>query len=390
MPVYWLSLIAFALVLGGLLLYSGEPLLLAVLILVVLLPVIMGVLIRRDAKALHTELHVRPGGRDGKALPFAVTVRADRPLFVTRCLVAEIEIRNAMFAEAECLRFLLPVSGRETKYELPYTPQQCGRLTVGCRSLKVMDLLRLFSVPVESFPAVQTIIHPHRVQVQVELTRETVGSPRGEGLMLNRKGSDASEMFDIREYVPGDDVRTIHWKLSGKAGELIVRQPSDPSHYNIAMLPDFGLQADGKPTTAAERSAAAAYGAAVGAALVRQGVGFCMVLPGPGGLELCEVNTPREFQRLVGRWLSSPVPEHTGDGLRYFVTEHLDSHFTRLLLLTAGRYTPDLTKLDGRIGVTVLHAADSAAMQHLAISPTSETVTLPTAADTTEVCRLLC
>lgn len=53
--------------------------------------------------------------------------------------------------------------------------------------------------------------------------------------MQNRKGSDASEMFDIRDYVPGDDIRTIHWKLSGKTDELIVRQASAPSHYNIAL-----------------------------------------------------------------------------------------------------------------------------------------------------------
>lgn len=57
------------------------------------------------------------------------------------------------------------------------------------------------------------------------------------GLTRSRKGTDASEMFDIRSYVPGDDIRSIHWKLSGKTDELIVRQASDRTHYDLVIRP---------------------------------------------------------------------------------------------------------------------------------------------------------
>ena len=375
---------------AGLLLYSGEPLLLAALMVELALVIVMGVLVRHDAALLHTSIRVRPGGQDGRKLPITLTVKADGPLFVTRSVIVEAEGYNTMFDTTVRKRYLLPITGSENTYKLEVHPSRCGRITVGCRGVWVQDLLRLFSVPTEAFAPVQSVIHPHRVDVDLELSRTAIGTPRVDGLMQNRKGSDQREMFDIREYVPGDDVRSIHWKLSAKADELIVRQASDPSHYDIVILPDFGRRVNGKPASAEECNAAAAYGSAIGAQLLRLGAGFCMAIPGPDGLELCEVRTPREFQQMTAHWLSCPVQENSGDGLRYFLMEKLEDQFTRLLILSAGEYSPELARLDGRIGVTVLHTMHGAPLQHTALGPTSETVTVPAEADSTTRCRLLC
>ena len=379
-----------ALATAGLLLYSGEPLLLAALAVQLALVIIMGVLVRHDAALLHTTLRGRPGGQDGKSLPMTLTVRADGPMFVTRSVIVEMEGYNTMFGTTVDRRYLLPITAAENTYEVEVTPSRCGRITISCKSVRVQDLLRLFSAPAERFAPAQTVIHPHRIQVEVELSRTTIGSPRSDGMMQNRKGTDQREMFDIREYAPGDDVRSIHWKLSSKTDELIVRQASDPSHYDIVILPDFGRKQGSRLTDAAECNAAVAYGAAVGAQLLRQGAGFCMAIPSVNGLELCEVRTPRDYQQMITHWLSCPVQETGGDGLRYFLMEHLDTQFTRLLILSAGEHSPELARLDGRIGVTVLHTVRGAQQQHRALGPTSESVVVPAEADSAQTCRLLC
>ena len=41
------------------------------------------------------------------------------------------------------------------------------------------------------------------------------------------KGDDRSEIYDIREYKPGDELTTIHWKLSAKTEELMVKEFSE-------------------------------------------------------------------------------------------------------------------------------------------------------------------
>ena len=46
--------------------------------------------------------------------------------------------------------------------------------------------------------------------------------------VMNKKGSDYSETFQLREYVPGDSIKQIHWKLSEKLDKLVVREASLP------------------------------------------------------------------------------------------------------------------------------------------------------------------
>ena len=37
-------------------------------------------------------------------------------------------------------------------------------------------------------------------------------------------GTDVSQIFDVREYRPGDRLQRIHWKLSAKSDGLLVRE----------------------------------------------------------------------------------------------------------------------------------------------------------------------
>ena len=65
------------------------------------------------------------------------------------------------------------------------------------------------------------------MDIRVELDKNMTGASQEEGMIQNRKGNDPSEIFDIREYVPGDDIRSIHWKLSSKTDTLILKEASN-------------------------------------------------------------------------------------------------------------------------------------------------------------------
>lgn len=40
----------------------------------------------------------------------------------------------------------------------------------------------------------------------------------------SRPGDDPGETYDIREYRSGDSIRQIHWKLSGKLDDIMIRE----------------------------------------------------------------------------------------------------------------------------------------------------------------------
>ena len=61
--------------------------------------------------------------------------------------------------------------------------------------------------------------------------------------------SDPSELFDVREFQNGDRLQSVHWKLSARTDELMVKENSLPKACAVAIVADLrgikkGRQAD--------------------------------------------------------------------------------------------------------------------------------------------------
>lgn len=54
----------------------------------------------------------------------------------------------------------------------------------------------------------------------------------------DRRGLDRTEVYQIREYVPGDSLSQIHWKLTSKRETLLVREPACPVEQSLLFLVD--------------------------------------------------------------------------------------------------------------------------------------------------------
>ncbi len=53
-----------------------------------------------------------------------------------------------------------------------------------------------------------------------------------------RKGEDSSEIFDVRDYIHGDSLNRVHWKLSAKEDTLMVKELSQPVNHNHCIVVD--------------------------------------------------------------------------------------------------------------------------------------------------------
>ena len=383
---YWLVLA----VLAVFLFFFSQPFFLWALAVLGVLALVVAVLLRQDAKKLTLRLEVRSGGREGSQVPLTIVVRPRGRILVSRCMEVDLSIENLMFGSVRSRKLHLRLGRGEQRYQIPIPAAQCGQVCLRCDGVRVLDVLDLFSVACAPVREVRTTIYPRWVRVQVLLSQATVGSPRADSMMQNRQGNDPSELFDIREYVPGDDIRSIHWKLSSKTEQLIVRQSSEPFSYHMALLPDLGRKQGERSVDQDELNGAVALGSAIAQGLLRQGVAFCAALPTAEGLELCEIRTQSDFARCMDWWLSYPIPENPGASLQAFLAQHWEGYFTRLLLLTAGPCDLDLTGLDGRIGLTVVSAVNASAPATAEMSPTTTMVELPTHPDRQEAWRVVC
>lgn len=384
--------IGYVVLLGGLavfvFLYSN-PFLLFLLIVLSVLLFFMAALGRVDAKHLQVRLHMMSGAQESRKLKLQVSMQSRYPLYVARSILVGLDIEHTMFGYTERKYYFMYISAHTKEVELTLPLEYCGEMKIQCVDIMLQDLLKLFRRKIKSFEPVETIVYPRGVNLMVEMSRTTIGAPRDEGRMQNRKGNDPSEMFDIREYVPGDDIRSIHWKLSGKTDQLILRESSEPSHYNVVLLPDFGQKAGDEQVSREEINTAVAFGTAIGEQLLRLGCAFCMAVPVKHGLHLCEVRNRRDFRQMMVQWLSTPMPEQSGQALQYFVTEHMEQQFTRLLVLSAGAYQQNLNMLKGQIGSIVVSVRGDLQTLATSVNGNSEMIEIPVE-KSEELYRIIC
>ena len=85
-----------------------------------------------------------------------------------------------------------------------YTHLLCGENCIECQNIWIFDLFKLFRVGGKKPRAIRTVVYPETMDIRVELDKNMAGAPQEEEMIQNRKGNDPSEIFDIREYVPGD------------------------------------------------------------------------------------------------------------------------------------------------------------------------------------------
>lgn len=354
------------------------------LLYLLLVPVCMALLalflrlgLQHDSERLALEAGIQPGSREDGKLRLNLTIRRQGSILAAGSMQVQVEFHYTMYGLRKERIFDLPLTGNALSYEVAMDTSCLGELCVVCREARLFDLLGLFSAPLIDFPMVRTMLYPESVEIRAELTQEAVGSPKEEGYLQNRKGNDPSEIFDLREYAAGDDVRAIHWKLSGKLDRLMVKEASDPSHYQVVLMPDLHRAGITQEANTAKLNTAVALCSAAGEELLQQGVPFCLAIPAPYGLHLREVRSAREFREGLSQWLSMELPEKSGLGLSYFRMEHMEQYFSRLLIIAAGSYREELSSLDGRIRITVICAVERAKFAQVKLGDTCDLVEIP-------------
>lgn len=230
----WLCLIGGVLSIGtGRLL--GLPELYVLGAVAVALVVVAVVTVRRPSPPLVIERFVVPHrvhlGGDGR-VELRVANVGQRP---TPLLALHDPVEGTIGARVS-LAPVRPGDHRSASYRLP--TDRRGRLGVGPLSALRTDAFGLASRRFEVVGPAQLTVLP-AVEVLNRLpaaagvddplagaSRPVAGSPGG------------GEFASLRAYVPGDDLRRVHWPSSARAGDLLVRQEDPPWQGHVTVLLD--------------------------------------------------------------------------------------------------------------------------------------------------------
>ena len=114
-----------------------------------------------------------------------------------------------------------------------------GNYTVTLEKIRLYDLTGFFYMnrSVQQCASLQVLPEVCSVNLRVsEATRTFFGD--SDVYDDFRPGNDRSEIFDVREFRAGDKIQSIHWKLSAKSEELMVREDSQPLACPVVLILD--------------------------------------------------------------------------------------------------------------------------------------------------------
>lgn len=127
---------------------------------------------------------------------------------------------------------------QETIVEYPVVMDYCGRFSMSVSSIKLLDLLGIYEVKVPVSLEQECLVFP-----KGDINRQEAGEAyqRGvtEAMESKEKGYDFSDVSGIREYIPGDKLQNIHWKLSVKKDLLMVKERVSVSAMQLCVLVDL-------------------------------------------------------------------------------------------------------------------------------------------------------
>ncbi|MBO4701935.1 MAG: DUF58 domain-containing protein [Lachnospiraceae bacterium] len=107
-----------------------------------------------------------------------------------------------------------------------------GEYDVGIRNIIVQDYLRLFSFNFKNKENLRAIVMP-RLEIL-----ETLRHPYSPDVYKDSRINPTEQDVLVREYIPGDDIRNINWKISAHMGKPYVRTKTGLENPSIAIIMD--------------------------------------------------------------------------------------------------------------------------------------------------------
>ena len=174
------------------------------------------------------------------------------PIF---CGMAKGTVKNIMTGEELPLYLDIGLLGRE-EGEAPFTlfPKTMGIYEVRVDDIEVFGLFGIGRKKASPGIRKECMVLPLTTELSFEADKGLLLGEEGEKVFYSGQGKDPSLYQGIRPYREGDRMKQIHWKVTGKTGEYMVKEMAEPANERVLLLLDTTLDGfdSGKIDTLAE------------------------------------------------------------------------------------------------------------------------------------------
>lgn len=209
------------------------------------LPIISLLITVLAMDGVSVELIIRKATiQKNESLPIQLKIYNKYLFLVCMCRV-KLTIRNELLQQEEHRLFFITATHSGQTVEQSISSKYCGMLRCSIAEIRIYDALGLFSFCKKSDSSYSVAVLPS-VYPLMAINSAILQDIENNITSRTMKGNDPSEIMDVREYRDGDRLARIHWKLSDKYEQLMVKDFGDPISNDVLLLFDLNGTSDEK------------------------------------------------------------------------------------------------------------------------------------------------
>lgn len=167
----------------------------------------------------------------------------NRSIFPISKMEFNCDYKNSICGIRESKHIASSFAGRsKQQIEICMLPKYIGNVTVYISKIHVLDYARVIRFRKKVQQTETIMVFPAELSIEEQ---NYIGNHQlfeNETILQEKPGVDQTEIFNIREYGQGDKISRIHWKLSSKYDELMIKEYAMPLYYYPLILLDLSME----------------------------------------------------------------------------------------------------------------------------------------------------
>lgn len=223
-----------------------DPIIQIVLVFLILFPIISYILLRINFWYLNFKItSSNKYTYLNEEIKFTITIINDSKIpFIKAFSGLSFHHNLTRKKEEEKLYFNI-LNNSKKEFEIGYVSDCCGSVEIIMNDVKVFDFLRITSCKYPLDKSLKISILPKLSRIPLQIKKNYYDElEESDNYSETAKTNYSEEIANIRGYLEGDNLKKIHWKLSFKNDELMVKEYSKQIVDGLLLFNEFRSLSD--------------------------------------------------------------------------------------------------------------------------------------------------
>jgi len=164
----------------------------------------------------------------------------NKSIFPFPTAVIKIKYKNRLSDNSDTFKISVPIHSLASQtVTFNLSSEFCGVINAKVVHIRLFDYLMLFSCRIKSDSQADVYIIPDAAAEIIPNKPNKIHDETSTEFSKYKSGDDPSEIFELKDYVPGDKINRIHWNLSSKQNQLITKHYSLNIDSPVAVVSDI-------------------------------------------------------------------------------------------------------------------------------------------------------